>query len=161
MIAVVKGIRSTPITIASILCLLIGVVTLIVGFVLFGVAAGLAGWTLPPDTWEIIQVIFNLIISFGFSFSIVAGLLFVGVAILHLLGWYWLWGTRVRGGVFGIIAGTADVTAVIIGMVLLIVFSFLAVPLLVAILTGFLLLGIILLAMIAIGWKTLKYRIVS
>jgi hypothetical protein len=53
------------------------------------------------------------------------------------------------------------VTAVIIGMVLLIVFSFLAVPLLVAILTGFLLVGIILLAMIAIGWKTLKYGIVS
>jgi len=152
----VKGVRTAPITVASILSLLIGVGTLILGFVLFGLAAGIAAWTIPPGAWDILNVLFEYITNFGVTFSVVAGFLLISVSILHLFGWYWLWGTRVKGGIVGIIAYTVDVTAVTLGLMLLMVFSLLAVPLVLAILFAFLLVGIIMLIMIANGWKTLK-----
>jgi len=157
--AIVKGVRTAPITAASILCLLIGVGNLILGFALFGLAAGLGGQIIAPSTPDIMKIM----ITVGLTFGVGTGLLLLVLAVLHLLGWYWLWGARVKGGVLGIISGIIDVSAVIIGMIWLMVsilptlgMSLFAVPFVLPGLVVVSLLGIIMLIMIAIGWKTLR-----
>jgi len=157
--SVVKAIRTAPITAASILCLLIGIGNLILGFALFGLSAGIGGQIIAPSTPDIMKVI----ITVGLTFGIGTGVLLIVLSVLHLLGWYWLWGARVKGGVLGIISGIIDVSAVIIGMVWLMIMilptlglSLIAVPFLLPVLIVVSLLGIIMLIMIAIGWKTLK-----
>lgn len=157
--AVIIGRRTPPIAAASIICLLIGVSDLILGSALFGLAAGIGGQIIAYSTSDLMKVI----IAVGLSFGVVAGIVLLVLAIIHIFGWYWLWGTKLKGGVVGIIAGIVDVSAILFGMIWLSILilptlglSLLAVPFLLPILVVVSLLGIIMLIMIAIGWKTLE-----
>ncbi|MEJ5293038.1 MAG: hypothetical protein WHS82_05510 [Candidatus Methanosuratincola sp.] len=156
---VAKGIRTAPITAASIICLLIGIGNLILGAVLFGLAAGLGGQTIAPST----PLLMKIILTMGLTFGVGTGLLLIFLAILHFLGWDWLWGARVKGGVLGIISGIIDVSAVFLGIIWLSIsilptmgLSIVAVPFMFPALVVVSIMGIIMLVMIAIGWKTLR-----
>jgi len=123
---VVKGTRTAPITAAAILCILVSVVGVI---------------------WSLIFFASNLMTTLGKMVFIM--ILLISVAI-HLLGWLGLWGARRWGGAVGIIAGIYSLGAVIINYLIIMAY-YLTIPLMIDSI-----LGIILLIMIAIGWKTLK-----
>jgi hypothetical protein len=155
----VKGFLTAPITVASILCLLIGVGGIILSFALFGLAIGIGGRNIASSTSGLMKVI----ITVGSSFGVGTGILLLIVAIIHLVGWYWLWGVKLMGGVVGIVAGLIDVFTVIFGMIWLSIvilpplgLSLLAVPFLLPILVVISLLGMEMLIMIALGWQTLE-----
>jgi hypothetical protein len=156
---VAKGVRTAPITAAAIICLLIGVGNLILGCVLFGLAAGLSGYTIAPST----PAFTKIMLTIGLSFGVGTALLLIVLAFLHIQGWYWLWGARVKGGVLGIISGIIDMSAVFLGIIWLFIsilpslgLSIAAVPFMIPGLVVVSIMGIIMLIMIAIGWKTLN-----
>jgi len=154
-----KGFLTGPITFASICCLMIGVGGIILSFALFGLAIGIGGRNIASSTSGLMKVI----ITVGLSFGVGIGIMLLIVAVIHLLGWYWLWGVKLMGGVVGIVGGLIDVFAVIFGMMWLTIsvlptlgLSLLAVPFLLPILVVISLLGIMMLIMISLGWKTLE-----
>lgn len=155
----VKESRVAPITAAAILCFIIGLGDLVLGFGLFGIAAGLAGKTIDPSLPASTKVMLDLGLSFGAG----TGLVLVFLAALHLLGWYWLWGGKIKGGVLGIISGIIDMAAVFLGIMWLLIsilptlgLSIVAVPFIIPALVVVSIMGVIMIIMIAIGWKTLK-----
>lgn len=148
---VVKGVRTSPITAAAIISLLLGGTALIMSFIVFGLMAVIAGQ--PASAGTVVGLVSGLTV----------GGILLASAIIHLIGWHWLWQARVRGGVVGIIAAIFDIAAVVIGFMVMALLAlptlglvFLTSPFILPILFLDSMLGIIMLIMIAIGWKTLK-----
>jgi hypothetical protein len=150
--------RPRSITTAAILSLLLGILGIVVGAVMMvlDLAGSHAfGPSLPMD----LQQIFDLAAALGFGTALV---LFVG-SVMHIVGWYWLWSQLKTGGFLGAINGINDIIFPAGGGLWLAFYvlpslgmSIYGAPWLIQTLSGIAIVGILILAMIALGWKTLK-----
>jgi hypothetical protein len=106
-----------------------------------------------------VQPIFDLAAALGFGTALVIS---VG-SIMHLVGWYWLWSQLRTGGVLGILNGINDIIFPAGGGLYFAFYllpslgmSIYGMPWLIQTLSAIAMVGIVILAMIALGWKTLK-----
>jgi hypothetical protein len=150
--------RAKSITVAALLSLIVGIIGLVVGsaMIVLDLAGSHAfGSQMPAD----FQPVLDLGATLGFGTALV---IFVG-SVMHLFGWYWLWKRSKIGGVLGIINGANDIIFPA-GGGLWLTFSVLPslgmniyeMPWLIQTLSAIGIVGIVILAMLALGWKTLK-----
>lgn len=150
--------RARSITLAALLSLALGIAGIITGAVMLVLDLGGSqafGPGLPPD----LQPVFDLAMTLGFGTALV---IFVG-SVMHLVGWYWLWKRFKMGGVLGAINGINDIIFPA-GGGLWIAFYVLpsiglniySIPWLIQTLSAIGIVGTVILASLALGWKTLK-----
>jgi hypothetical protein len=150
--------RARAITVAALLSLLLGTLGIVVGVVMMvlDLAGSHAfGTNLPAG----LQPVFDLAVALGFGTALV---LFVG-SVMHIAGWYWLWEQLKTGGVLGAINGFNDLIFPAGGGLWFAFFvlpslgmNIYQMPWLIQTLSAIAIVGILILAMIALGWKTLK-----
>ena len=106
-----------------------------------------------------LQPIFDLAVALGFGTALV---LSVG-SVMHIVGWYWLWNRLKTGGVLGAINGINDLIFPAGGGLWFAFYllpslgmNIYEMPWLIQTLSAIAIVGILILAMIALGWKTLK-----
>jgi hypothetical protein len=150
--------RVKSITVAALLSLVMGMIGLIAGSAMF--ILGMAGsHFLGSQISADLQPVLDLGATLGVGVALV---IFVG-SVMHLFGWYWLWRRSKIGGVLGILNGINDIIFPAMGGFWL-AFSVLpslgmniyGSPWLIQTLSVIGIVGIIMLAMLILGWKTLK-----
>lgn len=150
--------RARSITTAATLSLLLGTLGLVVGaaMAVLDLAGSHAfGAGLPLG----IQSILDLAVALGFGTALVIS---VG-SVMHLVGWYWLWSQLRTGGVLGMLNGINDIIFPAGGGLWFAFYvlpplgtSIYEMPWLIQTLSAIAIVGILMLALIALGWKTLK-----
>lgn len=150
--------RSRAVTAAALLSLLLGILGMVAASVMMvlDLAGSHAfGSGLPAE----LQPVFDLATSLGFGTALV---IFVG-SVMHVVGWYWLWTQLKTGGFLGAINGINDIIFPAGGGLWMALYllpnmgaNIYEMPWLIQTLSGIALVGIIILATVALGWKTLK-----
>lgn len=150
--------RSRPITAAAILSLVLGTLGLVTGSVMLVLdlaGSHALGGGVPPD----LQQVLDLGVALGFGTALV---IFVG-SVMHLVGWYWLWGRLKTGGVLGAINGINDIIFPAGGGLWLALYVLPSLGMsinenqwLVVTLAAIGLVGVVMLALLAMGWDNLK-----
>lgn len=150
--------RARSITAAALLSLLLGMLGLVVGVVMTVldlVGSHAFGASLPAE----FQAIFDLAVALGFGTALVIS---VG-SVMHLVGWYWLWSQLKTGGVLGILNGINDIIFPAGGGLWFAFYvlpslgmSIYEMPWLIQTLSAIAITGILIIALILLGWKTLK-----
>ncbi len=150
--------RAKSITLAALLSLVIGIMGIVVGIGMlildFTGSAAFAS-QFPPEFLPALEL--GLALGFGTSLVILVG------SVMHLVGWYWLWGGLKAGGVVGAINGINDIIFPTGGGLWIAFYvipsierDVLSMPWVIQVLAGIGVVGIAILATLAIGWKTLK-----
>lgn len=150
--------RVKSITLAALLSLAMGIVGLVTGSVMLVLdlaGSHALGAQMPAD----FQPVLDLAVTLGFGTALV---ILVG-SVMHLFGWYWLWNRSKTGGVLGAINGINDIIFPAMGGLWLAFYvlpsiglSIYTMPWLIQTLSAIGIAGIVILAMLALGWKTLR-----
>jgi len=150
--------RARAITFGALLSFLLGLLGIVVGVVMavLDLAGSHAfGSSLPLE----LQSILDLAVEMGFGTALVIS---VG-SIMHLVGWYWLWNRLRLGGYQAMINGINDIVFPAGGGLYFALYllpalgvSIYEMPWLIQTLSAIAIVGILMLAAVAIGWKTLR-----
>jgi hypothetical protein len=145
--------RARSITVAALISLAIGVIGLIVGSVMLYIDfVGSGTLPLPAPVLE-----FTMALGFGTALVIIVG------SVMHLFGWYWLWSSSRTGGVLGAINGINDIIFPVGGGLWIVYYVLPSLGMdiyemlwVVEAIAAIVIAGLMLLAMLTLGWKTLK-----
>ena len=148
--------RLAATTMAALLMFVIGVIGLMAGMAIFV-------FTLSSGSFTGTDIGLETIVSIAKSAGPPTALVILVGAIMHGFSWYWLWGNTKNGGVVGVVNGFNDIIFPAVGILWLeysllpsIGLSLSDAPWLFPGLLAIMIVGAIILALLALGWKNLE-----